>query len=280
MLNLILATTFSAGFGLIVRHAQGRRCNMWAVGALNYATAALVNLGLQVAAGDLQPQLPTVVIGTLGGLSYVIAYFVLFELMSIRGVAISTAVVRMAVLVPVIASVAWWGERPTPAQGAGTALALVALPLLGINRSQGVGGVRRRAVGLLLALFVLNGLNLLALRAFRETGIEGESSLFLALLFGTAAVVSAAAWYRHREGTALRDLVPGLALGANNALGNVAMVAALQELPGFLVFPFHSAVGLAMSVAAARLAWNERVNRLETAGIAVALTAAVFINLG
>jgi hypothetical protein len=35
------------GFGIIVRYAQGRRSNMWAVGATNYVVASLFNLILQ-----------------------------------------------------------------------------------------------------------------------------------------------------------------------------------------------------------------------------------------
>jgi len=280
MVNLILATVFSAGFGLIVRFAQGRQCNMWAVGALNYVTAAALNLAIQTTTGSLRPEPLTVTIGTVTGLSYVLAYVALFKFMPVRGVGISTAVIRMAAVVPVMASVVWWGERPTPIQGLGSLLALVALPLLGTKPSQGGEGIHRRAVVLLVLLFTLNGLNLLGLRAFRQMGSEDQSALFLAFLFGTAALVSAAMWFAHREGTRRRDLLPGIALGVGNALGNLTMVAALHELPGFLVFPFHSAVGLALAVIMARLIWGERMNRLETAGIAVALTAAVFINLG
>jgi len=191
MVNLLLATLFSSAFGLIVRHAQGRRCNMWAVGAVNYAVASLLNLGLQARTGDLIPQWPTALIGVLGGVSYVVAYFVLFKLMAIKGVAISTAVTRLGVLFPVIASLAVWGEQPTSAQWAGSLLAVASLPLLGAKPQPHATALERRAVWLLAVLFVLNGLNLLAVHTFNKTGLQGESSLFLGILFGTAALVGA-----------------------------------------------------------------------------------------
>lgn len=280
MLSLALATLFSSAFGLIVRDAQGRRCNMWAVGAVNYAVASAVNLALQARTGDMIPSWPTALIGVLGGVSYVVAYFVLFELMAIKGVAISAAVTRLAVLFPVVASLAVWGVQPTTAQWAGSLLAVASLPLLGARPPARGAALERRAVRLLGLLFVLNGVNLLAVYAFRQTGIVGESSLFLGILFGAAALVGAGVWYAHREGSGLKDLLPGAALGMSNVIGNQALIAALGVYSGFLVFPVHSAVGLALSVVAARLLWGERVSQRETAGIAVALVAAVFINLG
>lgn len=280
MLSLILATLFSASFAMIVRYAQGRRCNMWAVGAINYAVASLFNLALQAAQGSLVPSASTAWIGISAGVSYVLAYFVLFKLMALRGVAISTSVTRLAVLIPVLASIIIWHEQPTLYQSLGSLLALSSLPLLGFRRPPEGSQVDRRAIAYLVALFLLNGYNLVAVRLFRETDLPGESALFLGILFGTAAIVAITAWYTHRENTTVKDLLPGAALGMVNALANLAVVAALRQLPGFLVFPFHSAVGLAITVIAARLIWKEHVSRQEAIGIAITLLAAVLINLG
>ncbi len=279
MLNLVLATLFSASFALTVRYAQGRRCNMWAVGALNYSVAALTNLALQSARGSLAPSASTAWIGATAGVSYVVAYFVLFRLMALRGVAISTAISRLAVVIPVVASIVIWHDRPNTYQAIGCLLALVSLPLLGIKPAAAGSGVDRRAIAFMAALFLLNGYNSIAFKMFEETHLSGEAALFLALLFSVAAFVAVVAWCGHRAGSSAKDLVPGIGLGVVNALANLSFVAALRELPGVLVFPFHSAVGLAVTVIAARLIWKERGTRLETAGILVSLVAAVLINL-
>jgi len=279
MLSLILATVFSSGFALIVRYAQGRRCNMWAVGALNYTCAALYNLTLAATRGSMVPSPSTWWIGLSGGVSYVVAYFTLFKFMALRGVAISTAVMRLSVLIPVVASVAIWGDRPNTYQVVGCLLAVASLPLLGVKPGASRSGVDRQAGVYLALLFALNGYNLLVMRMFEETGRPAESALYLGILFGVAAVVAVAGWYLHREGTTKRDVSPGIGLGLVNAFGNLSLVAALGALPGFLVYPFHSAVGLAITVIAARLIWRERGARSETAGILVSLAAAVLINL-
>jgi multidrug transporter EmrE-like cation transporter len=58
------------------------------------------------------------------------------------------------------------------------------------------------------------------------------------------------------------------------------LVSALQQLPGVLVFPFYSAVSVVLSALFAGLVWEERIRRLELAGIGVAVAAVVLINLG
>lgn len=279
MIALVLGTLFSACFSLIVRGAQRRGCNLWAVGALNYATAMLFHLVRWGIGGAGLPSMPTVTIGVLGGLAYVGSYFLLFPAMQLKGVSITTAVMRLAVVIPVAVAVLFWGERPTSAQVAGALLALASLPLLTLGPNGGPTRLSWRAIVLLAALFVGNGLCSLALRAFRQTDILGQEALFLAILFATAATVALGAWALHRAGSSARDLLPGVGLGLCNALSNIAMVIALQQLPSVVVFPFWSSVGLVFAVLFARIVWGERITRLETVGMTVGLLAVAFINL-
>jgi multidrug transporter EmrE-like cation transporter len=105
----------------------------------------------------------------------------------------------------------------------------------------------------------------------------------------TAAVVGGAAWLAGRfrylgaprapHAPLAATLGLGVALGLCNALGNQFLVLALGRVPGMLVYPFHSAVGLLISVVYSRLAWSERIRAPEAVGIALALGSVVLINL-
>ncbi len=281
MIALVLATFFSASFSLVVRHAQRRGRNLWAAGAINYAVASLFHLArhLQVG-GPLAGSRSTLIIGLLGGLAYVGSYFILFPAMSLRGVSITTAVLRLAVVVPIAVSILLWGERPVAMQAFGATLAMLSLPLLTIRPSTPGQHLDRRGLWLLIALFIGDGCCMLSIRGFQQTGLVEETSLFLGVLFGTAGLVAAVGWWLHREGTTRRDILPGLALGLCNALANYALVMALTQLPSVVVFPFQSAVGLVYVALFARLAWRERIGRLETAGMGLALLAVTLVNLG
>lgn len=307
MLALVLTTVFSAGFGLLIRTAQGMGANLVAVGATNYLTATAVNAALFLLGGGLPPRGTTIAIAITGGFCYAAAFFMVYQLTRQRGASITGAVMRISTVVPVAFSLLVWGERLTAWQASGAALALASLPLLTLRPGLARNGSRTGGVPLLVGLFLLNGVCQLAPRAFRATEAVGEEAAFLAILFATAAVTLCTAWAvterraaaerrtAAERGTAaaahadaarpqphplLLDIVPGLVVGVCNALQNRFMVAALQRLPGTVVYPFSAAVGLVLTVAVARLAWRERFGPFGAAGIALAGAAVVLVNLG
>ncbi len=302
MLPLALSTIFSAGFALLIRFAQKRGANLTAVGAVNYLTAALFHLILAIASGLRMPHGASLAIGIGGGLLYATTFFLVHGLMKQRGVSVTAAVTRLSILVPVGVSVLAWGETASAIQAAGIALAVVSLPLLSIGprdngAKRGRGSLRQmrgRSVALLAGLFVTNGLCLLTLRAFRQTGIQGEDSLFLLVLFAAAALTACVVWLLQERGPGSRasraadprpavpllaSVLPGIAIGLCNAMANRLIVAALHRLPGIVVYPFYSAVGLLITVVFSRTVWKEKIGALETVGMAFALGSIVLVNL-
>lgn len=295
MLPLALATLFSASFSLAIRFSQKRGADMTAVAAVNYIVAAAFHAAATAVEGFRVPHASTLLVGIAGGIAYPAAFFLLEALMSRRGVSVTGAVTRLSVLVPVSVSLAAWGERASALQGAGIGLAVLSLPLLSLGRQQAGGPAgspspragRGAAAALLAGLFVVNGLCLLAPRAFRQTGVAGEDALFLFILFSTAALCSSAAWAvqaaRSRPGAGrpplLASVVPGAVVGLCNALANRFVVASLVRMPGIIVYPFYSAVGLLLTVAFSALAWKERIRPLEAAGMGLALASIVLVNL-
>ena len=306
MLLLTLATLFSASFSLAIRFSQKREANMTAVAAVNYLVAAAFHAAASAVEGFRMPHASTLLVGIAGGIAYPAAFFLLEALMARRGVSVTGAVTRLSVLVPVAVSLAAWGERASALQGAGIGLAVLSLPLLSLGRSlrgdpRGASPVPRgrgAAVALLAGLFVVNGLCLLAPRAFRQTGVTGEDALFLFILFSTAALCSSTVWVvqeararraptrssagvLHGEARAplLTSVLPGIVVGLCNALANRFVVASLVHLPGIIVYPFYSAVGLLLTVAFSAVVWKERVGALEAAGMGLALASIVLVNL-
>ena len=279
MLLLLLATLFAASFGLIVSYAQRRGSNLYAVGAINYCLAMVFHLASHARIGGWAPQQGTWIIGVLGGIAYVIGFLLLFPAMSLRGVSVSTAMLRLAAVVPMLIGWLFWNERLAIVPAIGASLALLSLPLLTYRNDGGLSGLKSKSVLLLLALFLVNGCCMLSVRAFAQTGISGQSSLFLSILFGTAALIATTSWWLHREGTSRRDILPGVLLGIDNALANLALVGALDRLPGLIVFPFYSSVGMLFTVLFARLVWSERITRSERAGIGLAVVAVVLASL-
>ena len=280
MVALFLSTFILANYALVVRYAQGRKCNLWAVGWIGYAVAMLVNALRQAIGGGFVPSSSTWIIGVLGGFVFATNFSFTLPLTRLRGVSITGIVFRLALLIPVVASIVLWGERPQGLQALGVVLTLCSLPLLAFKPSKIGSRLDTRGVLLLVATFIFTGLCKLTMKVFQQQGTGGETSLFLLLLYGTAGLIAFVVWLFHRQGSLRRDILPGILLGLSSGLGNIAMVAVLEQLPGVLVFPFQGAVGMIYVVLFARLVWGERITRTEAAGMALALVAVVLINLG
>ena len=297
MIFLTAATLFSAAFNLLMRFGQDRKCDMTALGAVNYITAALYNIVVLSVTGALTaaghpgqgPHAGSLLVGVAGGCAFVTTYFLLFHHLRRRGVTITMAVTRLAALFPVVVSLVVWRDRTNAVQIAGGAIALVSLPLLSVRPSQAGEGRNRGGVLLMSALFVAQGLCLLAPRVFNQTGIRGEDAYFLAALFGTAAIASSSVWVvqsvrsrrerRAPAGPVLVTVILGIVLGLTNTFASQFLVSSLLDVPSILVFPFYSTVGLLITVVFSRIVWRETINRLETAGIVMACAAVVLMNL-
>ena len=280
MIALFVATLFSAGFGLVLRWAQQRRCNIFAVGLINYVIATLYQAARQVAAGPLPQITPiTVWLGAVVGVIYALNFAIFGPLIAKRGVSITTAIVRLAVIVPIVGGILLWREQPLPVQYVGIVLTLVSMPLITL-KPHTEGKVDSSAVPLLVTMFLGSGVSMLLFQWYEKLGLAGEDVLFLGCLFGGAMVVTFVSWLGRRQGSSARDLAPGIALGATNALANVALMDALQQLPSVIVFPFYSAVGLVIAALVSRAAWGERISRREALGLTIAIVAVVLVNLG
>ncbi len=282
MLALLLATLFSSAFALILRDAMNRKCNPYAVGLGNYIIATALQLARHyIATPDVAPQPSTLLLGAATGALYAVNFLLFIPLLHQRGVSIANAMLRLAVIFPILASTLLWGERLAWVQGAGVALSLVALPMLTITPGQGgLKSIKPGMAWLLGALLLGNGASMVLAKMYERSADPTQDALFLAVLFGTAIIISGAAWLWRRQGTSMRDILPGALLGLANALGNWGLVTSLGQLPGVLVFPIYSAGGLVCSAVLARLLLRERINQLEAAGIAVAVVALSLANLG
>ena len=120
MLALLAATFFSSAFGLVLRDALGRRCNPWAVGLVNYLMATAIQLGRHAASGQpWEASGQTLLLGGATGVLYAVNFALFVPLLGQRGVSIPSAMSRLAVVFPILASLLIWGERLTALQGWG-----------------------------------------------------------------------------------------------------------------------------------------------------------------
>ncbi len=276
---LAVHVTGSVSFGHVMKWGISRKCDLVAIGAVNYVVASAL-CGLLAIVLRSDPLTPGALLAAvIGGASYVISYFFYSRSIRLTGVSVSTTVVRLSVLPAVLFSIVLWGERPSVIQTVGIALVVLSLPLL--SRQGRVDGVTRSGPvwGWLLGLFVTTSGGSVAARMFQEVGTPGSRPLLLCVWFAVAAVIALVALRRERLGPTKDDLRLGALLGSVNVIGNLTLLVALWYLPGAIVFPAASAGGVMLTVLSARWLWGETLSRPALAGVAIAVPALVLMNL-
>lgn len=278
---LLLAATILANtsIALVMRAAQKRHANGAAVGMVSYLSTAIVYLAIGLLTMP-QGSLTAIVYGAIGGFFNVVIFLLLLSAMNIKGVAISIAMIRLGVVVPVVAAIVVWNESPSSIQATGIALALLTLPLLSLDSGVNSGRLTVRQMLVLLGLFLGNGMTLLMMKAFQTTGYTAASPFYLGAAFFVGAVGCGLVFVR--AGRPLHgslEIKWGLLLALSNGLTKILILITLNVLLASVMFPIMAAVGLSLATAFAAVVWREIPGRLGWAGVCLAVAAVVLVNM-
>ncbi len=277
MTFLILSILLSVLFGHTVRWAQARRRHMMAVGVVNYGVAALACALFTALSGNLNVHGDTLLLGALHGVGYILAYVGMCAAMPRGGLTIPTTIMRLSVVLPVLASVFWWGEQPTQAQVAGVAATLVALVLLGGREMSGASDPRIWPITGLL--FLASGGASVVSKAFLMRGLPDAKTTYMAALFGTAALGGSLSFFSEGFHPTRGDVGAGALVGVVNVVATVVMLIALDRVPGVIAFPALACGGLVATAVFCAIVWKERFTRRMLAGMGIALAGLALVNM-
>lgn len=279
MLALAISIVLGVAYSHVLRQAQGRQRQMAWTGAVSYIVAAVVMAVLCLAVRPAPLGGREAVYGVVGGLAWVATY--LFFNLGIRlaGVSITQCVTWLAVTVPVVAGIAVWGETPTGLQVAGLALVLLALGLLLAEQPKGNPTRSRWRVPVLIAAFLAEGVNTLAMKAYTKSAPGLDDRGLLLYMFGVAAVGMAVAAAMSEARPRLAEAGHGTLLGAIIIVANLAFMAAMRRLPAPVMFPSFWAGSVVLTAAVAMWLWGERYRARALAGMALAVVAMVLLHL-
>ena len=273
------------GIGVIFKIAAVRSIDSSFLIGVNYICAAAV--GLLFIRGDLQTiDVDTIVflVSVLTGVLFIGGFYAMAFATRVAGVALTLSSWRMSVLLPFMASWIIWSEAPSSWQLVGLALAAVAFLLIA-NVFSVAERREKKSVGALVLVFVIGGTVDTILKLINESlQIESDSLIATCLIFGTAAavmvVVLGIRQVRADDHPVRPALLPGAVLGVLNLGTIVFLLAALEDLPGTVVFP---AINVAIVVGAAlvgTIVWDEQLSRSTKWGVAIAVVALILLTAG
>lgn len=283
MLFLILATIASASNALTMKFAGSRSGNSWSLLLFNYIAATVISALSSVRSDSGFGSVPQLVwvLGIVAGVLFVASFALLQLNVRENGATISSSLARMGAIVPLVLSIALFGENPTPAGAAGVVCAVAATIMLGIPKSDASddSGSTPSTRWLLIPMVLVSGLADTMAKVFETFADSAHEETYVLATFATALVVCLVMLLRARERPAFVDVSCGILLGAFNFFSTDFMVRALIELPAYMVYTAFSMGAILIVYAANSLVMHERLTARDRAALCFIVLALVLINL-
>jgi drug/metabolite transporter (DMT)-like permease len=205
-------------------------------------------------------------VGAVMGCCFIVSMLFMTRALELVSVATVLTAFRLAILVPIAASVALWGESVSTVQAGGIAMALGALLLM--TRSQAGQGQRAGAFAAMAALLVfsLQGLSQVCLRWVHYAGLSEARLQVLMITAATAGALGAAAVAARRRTPRRGDLAMGAGIGLYNLVALAVMLTTLSRYKGTQFFPVHGCAVVILDNVFAHYYWRERLNRWTAIG--------------
>ena len=277
MLWLLAAILLDFGFIQLFKLGQRRGYAAPVVISVNYLTVGIV-IGLYLLIlGSWSAPPAALATGIGSGVVFLASMLVLNHALRLLPVGPVLTTYRLSLLVPLALGVWLWHEPLSPRQLGGLGLAAIALALMSAGPGATSALPARKILGLLAAIFLLQGLSTTAIRSVHYQGLDAYVLPYI-VLAGLTAGALGFAFIRLRGIVLTAPAVRlGLGLGLYNALALPIVMTALEHWPGTIYFPVTGCGALILDNLCAHYFWREKLTPLAIAGAVLAALALVLI---
>lgn len=278
MIYLLLAILSSALVSIIMRlsekHVSGN-VGMLAVNYLMCITIAGIGSGF----GNLFPQVEgfgfTLGLGLFNGLLY-LAGFVLLQINVKRnGVVMSSTFMKLGVLVPMIVSIGFFGEKPEAVQILGFCLAILAIILINFEKEQTTMEFK---AGLILLLLAGGGGDAMS-KVFEVLGNPALSEQFLLYTFGSALILCVGLMAVKKEKMEKKAFFWGLLIGIPNFYSAKFLLKALSSVPAVITYPTYSIATIVVVSLTGVVFFKEKVGKRQKIAMGIIFVALALLNI-
>ena len=282
---LTIAALCSIGIGAMFKVAAIREIDQTYLIFVNYVVATVAGVliaGSRIASLITQPELLGLSIGT--GVLFILGFYAMGRATKIAGVALTLSSWRMSVVIPFIASWIIWGEDPSGFQLLGLLVAIAGFFL--ISNPMGSKSGSRQSVWLLFFVFAIGGIVDTLFKTMTENFASADDILSVSCLIFGAATISmivpiAIRTSRQTEKSDFSTaVIPGVVLGLINLGSIVFLLAALDSIPGTVVFPVNNISVVAGAAILGTVVWDEGLTRSAKLGVALAVISLILLTAG
>ena len=277
MIYLLLAIFSSAMVSVVMRLSTSRVRNNVAMLVMNYMMC-LVLAALYTGLGELFPRSPalgqTLGMGVVHGALYLGSFVLLQTNVKRNGVVLSATFMKLGLLVPMVVSVLFFGEKPEWLQIIGFLMALAAIVLINSEKDSAVMGSK---LGLIL-LLIGGGSGDAMSKVFEELGDRTLSGQFLFYTFLAALTLCIALMLVKRQRLGKAEILWGLLIGIPNFFSAKFLLRSLEDVAAVIAYPTYSVATMLVITLAGVLFFRERLGRRQWAALGIILVALGLLN--
>ena len=280
MVYLIISIIASSTMSIVIRLSQGRIRGKFSMLAANYLACIIASL-FYTDAGSLVRPGPgaglALGLGIFNGALYMVSLLIQQQCIEKNGITLSSAFQRIGgLLVPFVASVLFFRERPAILQIMGAILAIGAIIAMDRKDKAGAAG----STLLLMLLFFADGTTGITSKIYEELGAPAFSNHFISYTFMAAFICSVAVIILKKEKFGWTEVLFGVMIGIPNFFGTKTLLAALDTVPGIVAYPVRSVSSLLVLSVAGLAVFRERLSKRQWYCIAAIVAAVALLSLG
>jgi len=278
MMNLILAVVSSAMVSLVMRASEKHIQNTYAMFMANYAVCLMLSrmfMGV-LFNGQKDGMGFALILGWINGFLYLGGFVLMKWSMSRNGAMLSSAFMKLGIVVPTRMAIVVFRERPEFAQVLGIVAAVAAVCLIHFEKEPSAGGNKKI---LLLVLLFVSGIADSLSNVYDKMGNEFLKDHFLFYTFLAAFLLALVMGLAERKKISGKDLWFGLLIGVPNYFSARFLLLALGDLAAVITYPVYSVGTILLVSMVSVLVWKERLSKQKKLALGVVLVALVLLNI-
>ena len=269
MTLLALAIITSFVFGQLFKWAQRLGCHAPLVVTVNYLVVALLIALYLLCQGEIALSATVWKVGLVTGFVFIVAMCLMTWALTVSDVATILTAFRLAIVVPIIASVILWQEVVTPIQIVGITMALVSLLLMSGGARALTKGTLLRHGGLAIAVCTMQGVSHTGARWVHHAGLDDRHMEVLLVTAATAGLLGTLALVVLRRPVDRASVRMGIGIGVFNLVALAILLATLARFQSAQFFPISGCALVIMDNVFAHLVWRERLSLLSAIGAVI-----------
>jgi drug/metabolite transporter (DMT)-like permease len=285
VIGISLALLASLAYGLLgvtFEAASKRHYAPWDFIFWKQLCGSILIFAVVLAMGKNLWQVNILVLALIGACSYVLTCACYLVASRERDIAANWTILNLSVLVPLAASVFWFGDKFTWIKGAGVAVTLAAIVMIGGETSLSVIAATSKWKVFILAAFLMNGV---LTTLFRWVPSD-LSFLFVAYFYALSCLIALVFKLVQGVHAPSRGMLAWATGGASShCAGMLLTMAALAAIgkasrqPGLIVYPITNGFVIPLGVILGALILRQKITAYGQCGVAVGVLGLLLLSI-